>query len=139
MANLTWVMHLTAKKGYSLTMEQLTRQQRKDLKILASFIHLYCAAHHERKNEELILLPEQLRSRHGNTAALCAECAALLDHGIRKRVLCPLQPKPSCKKCHIHCYSPEYRRKIRAIMAFSGRKMLLKGRIDYLWHYYFNQ
>jgi hypothetical protein len=119
-------------------MEQLTRQQLKDLKILASFIHLYCSGHHDRKDGELSPVPEQLRSRFNKTATLCSDCAAILEHGIRKRALCPLDPKPSCRKCSIHCYSPEYRQKIRAIMAFSGRKMLLKGRLDYLWHYYFN-
>jgi hypothetical protein len=117
-------------------MEQLTKQQLKDLKILASFIVLYCSDHHDRKEGELTPIPEQLRSRSGSSAALCPECTALLEHGIRKRGLCPLEPKPSCRKCRIHCYSPEYRRRIREIMAYSGRKMLLKGRIDYLWHYY---
>ena len=119
-------------------MEQLTRQQLKDLKILAAFIHLYCLAHHAGGNDGLIPVPEQLRSRFNKTAAICPDCAALLEHGIKKRALCPLEPKPACKKCRIHCYGPEYRQKIREIMAYSGRKMLLKGRLDYLWHYYFN-
>src|SRR5512133_3904857 len=108
-------------------MEQLTKQQLKDLKILASFIHLYCSSHHDRKEGELTPIPEQLSSRGNSIVALCPDCTALLEHGIRKRGLCPLDPKPSCRKCRIHCYSPEYRQKIRAIMVFSGRKMLLKG------------
>lgn len=118
-------------------MEQLTSKQLQDLRILAAFIHLYCSSQHGGKGEQMSPLPEQLRSRWNKNAALCPDCAAILEHGSKKRLACPLKPKPSCKKCHIHCYGQEYRRKIRTIMAFSGRKMLLKGRIDYLWHYYF--
>jgi hypothetical protein len=56
---------------------------------------------------------------------------------MEKRRRCPLDPKPSCKNCHIHCYSKEYRAQIREIMAFSGRRLILRGRLDYLWHYLF--
>ena len=70
-------------------------------------------------------------------ALRCSECRGLLEHGLEKRRTCPLEPKPTCKNCRIHCYSREYRAKIREIMAFSGRKMILRGRLDYLWHYFF--
>ncbi len=117
-------------------MEQLTGRHLKDLKILASFIHLYCQSHHAEEKTLFHPLPKELCSAFNKKAVICPDCMAILEHGIRKRALCPLEPKPSCKKCHIHCYKPEYRQKIREIMAFSGRKMLLKGRLDYLWHYY---
>jgi len=118
------------------TMSELTEAQIKDVRILADFIKLFCHAHHNRKVVGERELAEVLCSAgHGN-GTLCTDCAELLEHGIRKRAVCPLDPKPNCRNCHIHCYSKEYRQKIRAIMAYSGRKIILRGRLDYLWHYF---
>lgn len=118
-------------------MNELTPEQLKDVKVLARFIQVYCHAHHDRQSCGDVELPRELQ-RGKRSDTVCRECAALLEHGIKKRSLCPLDPKPTCKKCHIHCYGKEYRQKIREIMAFSGRKLLLLGRVDYLWHYFFN-
>ncbi|HZV82152.1 MAG TPA: nitrous oxide-stimulated promoter family protein [Geobacteraceae bacterium] len=119
-------------------MHELTAQQLKDLRILARFIQVYCHAKHHRQNSGELALPQELQPRLSRHTTICPECAELLEHGIRKRHLCPLDPKPACKNCHIHCYGPAYRQKIREIMSFSGRKLLLRGRVDYLWHYFFN-
>jgi YbgA-like uncharacterized protein len=118
-------------------MDELNNKQISDLRILARFIQLFCHARHDRKIVGESILPEFLRSRHSENNSLCQECAGLLEYGIKKRSLCPLHPKPSCKSCHIHCYTPEYRAKIREIMAYSGKRMILKGRLDYLFHYWF--
>lgn len=118
-------------------MNELDKKQISDLKILARFIQLFCHAKHDRKIVGEESIPEFLRSGHTESNRLCPDCAALLAHGIKKRSLCPLDPKPSCKSCHIHCYTPEYRQKIREIMAYSGKRMILRGRVDYLFHYWF--
>jgi len=120
-------------------MNELTAAQLADLKILARFIELFCQAKHDRKESGAVAAPEVLQSGKNRRLVLCQECAELLEHGIKKRTLCPLAPKPACKNCHIHCYTPEYRQRIREIMAYSGRKMVLRGRLDYLWHYYFQK
>lgn len=120
-------------------MNELTAAQIADLKILAVFIELFCHAKHDSKGTGAVHVPELLQSGKKRRLELCQECAALLKHGIQKRALCPLHPKPACKNCRIHCYTPEYRQKIREIMAYSGKKMVLRGRLDYLWHYYFQR
>lgn len=120
------------------TMNSLTTEQISDLKVLAEFVELYCRKKHD-PAERIHLLPEQLQVKHGKSGLLCSHCAELLKHGVAKRAACPLDPKPTCKSCHIHCYSKEYRQKVREIMAFSGKRMILKGRLDYLWHYYFKK
>ena len=117
-------------------MSNLTPAQISDLEVLASFIGLYCKAKHDNRNTPV---PDALQQGKGTQLLLCSECAALLEHGMKKRALCPLDPKPSCKSCHIHCYTPEYRQQIRTIMAYSGKRMILRGRLDYLWHYYFKK
>jgi hypothetical protein len=117
-------------------MNELNKGQIADLRILARFIQLFCHAKHDRKAVGEKSLPEFLSSSNPDMNKLCPGCAGLLAHGIKKRALCPLDPKPSCKSCHIHCYTPEYRGKIREIMAYSGKRMILRGRLDYLFHYW---
>lgn len=117
-------------------MSDLTLAQIKDLLILADFIKLFCHARHDRKIVGERELPQALRDAEHPEDTLCLDCAALLEHGMKKRAFCPLEPKPTCRSCQIHCYSADYRQKIREIMAYSGRKMILRGRLDYLWHYF---
>ena len=116
-------------------MEQFTGAQRRDFKVLVDFIRVYCESRHG--GEADAPLPEELGETFGKEVRLCPGCRALLDYALLKRRNCPLDPKPSCKNCRIHCYSKEYRAMIREIMAFSGRKMVMRGRLDYLWHYFF--
>lgn len=117
-------------------MSELTTAEIKDLKILARFIELFCHARHDRKTLGEASLPKILQQGNGPGKTICRDCAELLEHGMKKRALCPLVPKPTCRSCPIHCYSPEYRQKIREIMAYSGKRMILRGRVDYLWHYF---
>jgi len=117
-------------------MKELTLEQIKDLKILADFIELFCHAKHDRKVVGEKAIHEVLQQVKPSPKTICLACAGLLEHGMKKRALCPLDPKPTCKSCHVHCYTAEYRQQIREIMAYSGRKMILRGRLDYLWHYF---
>jgi uncharacterized paraquat-inducible protein A len=117
-------------------MSELTAGHLKDLKILARFIELFCHARHDRKKVGERALPEMLQQGKRSHQTICIDCAELLEHGMKKRATCPLDPKPICKSCHIHCYTPEQRLKVREIMAYSGRRMILRGRLDYLWHYF---
>ena len=116
-------------------MEQFTSVQKKDLRVLINFVRVHCAARHREQADAA--LPVELAVLFRKGVSLCPDCRALLDHALVKRRKCPLDPKPSCKRCRIHCYSAEYRAKIREIMAFSGRRMIMRGRLDYLWHYFF--
>jgi hypothetical protein len=43
--------------------------------------------------------------------------------------------KPSCAKCQIHCFRPDMRERIRAVMRFAGPRMLLRHPILSLLHY----
>lgn len=116
---------------------RLTRRELKDLRLLALFIECWCQTHHagipcSDCQEDEALAPLALSSLH-----LCDRCRELLDYAIARRRGCPLDPKPACKDCPIHCYKPVYRDEIRKIMRFSGRHLILRGRLDLLWHYFF--
>ena len=116
-------------------MDQFTAPQQKDLKVLIAFTATYCRAKHDERTP--FSLPADLDGMFRRDVELCPNCARFLAYALERRRRCPLDPKPSCKHCHIHCYSKEYRAQVREIMAFSGRRMILRGRLDYLWHYFF--
>ena len=110
----------------------------KDLRTLALFINLYCRGNHaDRPRQEVHLRTHDVSALAGKTIVLCPECTKLLTHAFVKRSHCPMHPKPMCKHCPSHCYHPTYRAQIREVMKFSGRKMLLGGRLDYLFHLLF--
>ncbi len=116
---------------HNTIMERLTEEMKKELKVLARFVQLFCRAKHGNSLKtgfESPLFAEE-------TPCLCAECTELVRHGVEKRLRCPMEPKPACRKCPVHCYGKEYRKRIREIMAFSGKRMILKGRLDYIGHF----
>jgi len=86
-------------------------------KTLTRFIEIYCKQNH-------------------HTEKLCKECADIHDYAEKRLELCPYDPKPKCKDCKTHCYSPIYRDKIRKVMKFSGMYMVKRGRIDLLFGYF---
>jgi hypothetical protein len=115
----------------------LSGKELKDLRVLALFINCWCGAHHDDAARISITSAAELAPLALSACRLCPECRELLDYAIARRRVCPLDPKPACKDCPIHCYKAEQRAKIRNIMRFSGRRLILRGRLDLLWHYFF--
>lgn len=115
----------------------LSRTELKDLRLLARFVECWCGAHHDAATRELIGSATELAPLGLHSCRLCTECRELLDYAMARRRACPLDPKPVCKDCPIHCYKAERRAEIRKIMRFSGRHLILRGRFDLLWHYFF--
>jgi hypothetical protein len=122
----------------SLDCQVMPKELRKDLKTLALFIDLYCRYRHVTSDKS----PADLKVYDvpgicGREIVVCEACRKLLTHAFVKRAHCPYEPKPACKHCPTHCYHPSYRAQIREVMKVSGRKMLLAGRLDYLFHLLF--
>lgn len=116
-----------------MTMDEIARRQKKDISIIAKFTEVYCTSRHHESRRDAAALPFDL-----GKCSLCPECTVFLEYAVTRRLKCPLEAeKPSCKHCRIHCYDKLNRAKIREIMAYSGRKLMMSGRLDYLWHYYF--
>lgn len=109
-----------------------TVQQVKDIKVIAKFTEVWCAG--QRHNDRQPVTVHQGLQPF----KLCPDCTAFLQYAVQKRLCCPLETeKPTCRRCRIHCYAPQQRALVKQIMAWSGRKMILRGRLDYLWHYFF--
>ncbi|HOW82964.1 MAG TPA: nitrous oxide-stimulated promoter family protein [Spirochaetota bacterium] len=109
---------------------------RADIEILAEFVKTRCEDMHPRRSREMVhatgkvgeyVNPLEIR--------LCAQCRDLLVYGASMRVICPLDPKPACRKCPQPCYRPGYRTQIREVMKYSGRALIKRGRIDLLFKY----
>jgi hypothetical protein len=109
---------------------------RKDLRTLALFVRVYCQAKH-RGQMRVEFKGFDARAITGKDLELCRDCSRLLQHAWVKRTHCPRDPKPQCKDCPTHCYSKVYREKIREVMRFSGMRLFLTGRLDYLFHLFF--
>ena len=84
-----------------------TRRER-EKRVVSEMIALYC------------------RKKHGARRGLCPDCAALDAYARLRSEKCPfMETKTFCSNCRVHCYRPDMREKIRAVMRFSGPRMLL--------------
>lgn len=94
-------------------------RKEKEQRTLRRFIEVYCHKKHQ--------LPE---------GELCVECGDLLDYAVERLEQCPLDPKPKCKDCTVHCYQKQYRTSIKEVMKFSGMHFVKRGRVDWLVRYF---
>lgn len=82
--------------------------QDNDLKTVRFMIELYCRGKHKTKRGEL-----------------CNECNELWEYVQLRRSKCPFgDNKPFCSNCKIHCYKSEMRERIKAVMRYSGPRMM---------------
>lgn len=67
--------------------------------------------------------------------SLTEEYRALESYAHRRLDGCKFgDAKPACKRCKIHCYRPDMRDKIRAIMRWAGPCMILYDPIAAIRH-----
>ncbi len=110
------------------------RRLQRDVAILAKFVGVYCKHRHREAGKAPLRFGGRACPWTFDWPPLCGPCRKLLAHGVVKRLRCPYDPKPSCRKCPAHCYAPKYRAAMREVMRFSGRRLVLSGRLDYLLH-----
>ncbi|MFH0942310.1 MAG: nitrous oxide-stimulated promoter family protein [Chloroflexota bacterium] len=88
----------------------------RESKTIEAMVSLYCRSHHQPRG-------------------LCLECAALLDYALARLKKCKFQEdKPTCAKCPVHCYKPDMREKTRAVMRYSGPRMIYRYPVLALRH-----
>lgn len=81
-----------------------------------AMIALYCRAHHGGRD-------------------LCPSCRELADYAALRLSRCRFAPqKPTCKRCPVHCYRPDRREQMRAVMRYAGPRMLLRHPVMALRH-----
>jgi hypothetical protein len=91
----------------------------RERKTVKAMIRLYCAGHHQSKG------------------ILDAECKELLEYAFERLEKCPFQEgKTTCAKCPVHCYKPDRREQVRAVMRYAGPRMLFRHPILAMLHLY---
>ncbi len=75
------------------------------------------------------------KKKHGTKNELCDECRELNEYASLRSDKCPfMETKTFCSNCKVHCYKPEMREKIRAVMRFSGPRMIFHHPIMAISH-----
>lgn len=86
------------------------RRLLKEFNTVKLMIGLYCHAHHPH-----------------STPGVCPSCQALADYAYQRLERCPFQTdKTVCSKCSVHCYRPQMRTQIKAVMRYAGPRMLYR-------------
>jgi hypothetical protein len=68
------------------------------------------------------------RESHGTKGEICNDCAGLLAYAVKRLDKCPFgAKKPTCANCPVHCYRPDMREQIRAVMRHAGPRMDLEA------------
>ena len=87
-------------------------------KVVEHMIRLYC------------------HKKEGN-GELCQNCHELLDYAHSRLDRCRYgEEKPTCKKCPVHCYRPDMKERVRAVMRWSGPRMMLYHPVAAIKHIY---
>ena len=98
-------------------MKNVVDKREREKQIVSQMIRLYCRKNHKHKN------------------GLCESCQRLNDYANLRSDKCPfMETKTFCSNCKVHCYKPEMREKIRAIMRFSGPRMIFYHPVTALKH-----
>ena len=80
------------------------------------------------------MLAMYCRRHHGGEAP-CAECAELSLYARRRLERCVFgDAKPTCANCVVHCYREDMREKVRAMMRWSGPRMLWRHPVIAIGH-----
>ena len=89
----------------------------------------------EREKETVSLMIKlYCRKKHGGRG-LCPDCSVLDAYARLRSDKCPfMETKTFCSNCRVHCYKKDMREKIRAVMGFSGPRMLFYHPIMALRH-----
>lgn len=62
---------------------------------------------------------------HAEVEGIHEECADLKAYAMKRLSACRFgEDKPTCEKCQVHCYRPDYREKIQKVMRYAGPCML---------------
>lgn len=64
------------------------------------------------------------RYKEGNKT-LCPVCQELLHYAHTRLARCPFgEKKSTCRSCTVHCYKPEMKIRMQAVMRYAGPRML---------------
>lgn len=100
-------------------MKNTEKKREKEKAIVADMIVLYCRHNHKTNKKQ----------------GICEDCQKLLDYACSRCDHCPfMETKTFCVNCKVHCYKPQMREKIKAVMRYSGPRMIFYHPITAIAH-----
>lgn len=113
MCSISFIKFLMVKRSFRVAMKSRIKREGDTV---ANMISMYCRANHR-------------------SSQLCIECTELLNYALARLEKCPFQEgKTTCGKCTVHCYVPDMREKIRAVMRYSGPRMIYRHPFAAIMH-----
>ena len=95
--------------------------------------------HHRIRREKKtlsIMIDIYCKQFNSGVSEHCAEYRELLNYSLKRVDNCPYgENKPVCPKCKIHCYNKNMRAKIKAVMKYSGPKIMFRHPYLALMHF----
>ena len=89
----------------------------------------------ERERQVVALMIGIYCHRNHKTRQLCPVCQALADYADARVTHCPhMATKTFCSNCKTHCYKPDMREQIRAVMRFAGPRMIFHHPVMAIQH-----
>ena len=73
--------------------------------------------------------------RYEKNKLLCTDCSELLEYAWAKLDRCKFgDSKPTCRKCPVHCYKPDMRKRMKIIMKWTGPRMIIHHPVEAVKH-----
>ena len=73
--------------------------------------------------------------RYEKNKPLCTDCSELLEYAWAKLDRCKFgDSKPTCRKCPVHCYKPDMRKRMKIIMKWTGPRMIIHHPVEAVKH-----
>jgi len=94
------------------------RHWRQEKELIPDMIRMYCHGHHNTGGK-----------------AVCSACEELTEYAVFRLEKCPFKKnKQFCSFCSVHCYKPDRREQIKAVMRYAGPRMLLSHPVFAMSH-----
>lgn len=114
--------------------KNIESKREKEKIMVSKMIALYCKDMHKVSGTDENGKPKY-RGHKLEKVVLCQECAQLQEYARMRSDRCPfMETKTFCSNCRVHCYKPEMREKIRAVMRYSGPRMIFYHPITAIRH-----
>ena len=82
-----------------------------------------------------VMIKKYCKSKHNTKKCICDDCKQLTEYAVYRLEKCPFKEnKRFCSFCKIHCYKEDMRIKIKAVMKYSGPRMLFTHPIFAMKH-----
>lgn len=99
-------------------MKDINSKREREKEVVELMIQIYCKG--------------KKHSKHGK---VCEECQKLLAYSKKRTDCCPfMETKTFCSNCKVHCYKPDMKVQMKAVMRYSGPRMLFHHPIMAIHH-----